>query len=83
MGRQKIDEEIKKVNKAKYMRKYWKEHRKEQDAAVKRWREKHPEEARKRNTDHARKWREKNREKYNAYQKAYRAKQKAKEEYVS
>lgn len=64
-------------DKKEYDKEYQKAHRAQANAAHKRWRENHPELARKRNTENARKWREKNREGYNAYHRAYRAKQKA------
>lgn len=77
MSRPRISEEEKKIRKQAYMKKYWQEHRAEQNAARKRWRENHPEEERKRNTINHRKWRLANKEKYNAYQREWRAKKKA------
>ena len=65
-------------NKKEYDKEYQRTHRAQNNLARKRWRENHPEEARKLNTESHRKWRLKNKEKYNAYQREWRAKQKAK-----
>lgn len=63
-------------DKKAYNREYARAHREKMNAAVKKWRKNHPEERKKKSTENARKWREKNREKYNAYHRAWRAKQK-------
>lgn len=63
-------------DKKAYDKEYAKTHREKMNAAVKKWRETHPDEWKKRNAANFRRWIEKNREKYNAYQRDYRAKQK-------
>lgn len=76
MGRKTISEEEKKAHKKAYMKKYWQEHRAEQNEACRRWRERHPEEARIKNRENFNKWRAKNREHFNAYQREYRKRKK-------
>ena len=72
MGRAKIPEEDKKARRREYMRKYWAEHRADNNKSRKLWRENHPEESREYGRIGAARWREKNREKYNEYQREYR-----------
>lgn len=74
MGRKRISEEEKRRRKAEYMKKYSREHRTQNNAARKRWREAHPEEARELNRKTVVGWQQRNREKYNAYHRAYREK---------
>lgn len=64
-------------DKREYDKEYAKTHREKINAATKKWREAHPDEWRKKNTANFRRWTEKNREKYNAYQREWRAKKKA------
>lgn len=62
-----------------YNREYQKAHRAQNNAARKKWRKNHPEAARELDARTVANWQKKNREKYNAYQREWRAKQKAKE----
>lgn len=64
-------------DKKAYDKEYARTHRPQLNAARKKWKEAHPEEARSLNTECQRRWREKNRERYNAYQREYRARQRA------
>lgn len=70
-------------DKKEYDEEYQRTHRDKVNAAVKKWRKAHPEEWKRKNVERSRKYREENREKYNAYHRAYRAKQKARKERLS
>lgn len=64
-------------DKKAYDKEYAREHRAQCNAIRKRWVENHPEEARELNRKSVVGWQQRNREKYNAYQRAWRAKKKA------
>ena len=64
-------------DKKAYDREYAKAHRGKMNAATEKWRKAHPEEWRKRNAENFKRWADKNREKYNTYQREWRAKRKA------
>lgn len=64
-------------DKKAYDKEYARKHRDKINSATKRWRKAHPEEWREKNARNFKRWAEKNRERYNAYQRAWRAKKKA------
>lgn len=64
-------------DKKEYNREYQRAHREQNNIARKKWREAHPEKARELNRRITVGWQQRNREKYNAYQRAWRAKKKA------
>lgn len=65
------------VDKKAYNKEYQRTHRAQCNAARKRWVKNHPEEARELNRKTVVGWQQRNRDKYNAYQRAWRAKKKA------